>query len=346
MSALDVNVICPGVQTELDAMFRDDNPEMMQEDNGTILAVTSPENTAGVTVESLVSAGGAITNQVSVIVTQRQYDTTPWEDVVPKCPPENADEPQPTLAQTYTLDDGISRRFVMDKEAWRKMCKGDNPSAQLAKYINQYMNNAVQYMNEKLIANISANFGNYYGGVNSGTTPTSLGLIAATTPTSLNPEGFFDMVNIMEDIGAIRFMAIGAGDLRKAIQFQGIGCCNNGGADISQLENLMYYKDRYAQTTLTGERFLALKPGSVILPNVPMNVGEYENLKNPNNVKISYQHPRTGLWFDFHIKEDVDCNDVYVWISKRYTTIYPLTGAFSVGDPMYNVNGVILLNAA
>jgi len=344
MSALDPSVVCPGVQDYIDEMFANNNPELLQEDNGAIMALMSPENTSDVVVERLVTAGGAITSQVSVVVSPRVDGSTGFEDTVPKCPPENADEPQPVEAYTYTLDDGLSRRFVMDKEAWRVICRGDNPSAQLAKYIVQYMNAATQRMNQKLVASIAANFGNYYGGTSSSSSPAALDLLQGT-PESLNPGGYYDMVNAMSDIGANRFFLIGAGELRKALQFVGIGCCNTGGADLSQLEPGLFYLDKFARTTFTGERFAAVQPGSIIVPNFGMNVGEYAE-DTGFEVKTTYQHPQTGLIFDFHIKRDVGCGDVYVWISKRYTTIYTRTNVFATGDPMFGVNGVVQFNAA
>ena len=347
MSALDPGVICPKVQDQLDEMFAENNPELLQEDNGTIMAVMSPENTSSVNVQRVVTAGGAITNLVQVISSHRVDGSTGWEDEVPKCPPENADEPQPVENFTYSLDDGISRRFVMDKEAWRNMCSGENPERQLAKYIAQYMNAGVQRMNQKLVASIATNFGNYWGGtVNSGSSPEALDLIAGSAPNeAFNASGYYDMVNAMMDIGANKFFVSGAGDLRKALQFLDIGCCNTNGADLSKLEPAMFYLDKYAQTTLTGERFIAFQPGSIIVPNFGMNVGQYEENRG-TEVKTTYQHPQTGTIFDFHFKYDVGCGDVYVWISKRYTTIYTRTNAFSLGDSMYGVNGVLQFNAA
>lgn len=342
MSQLDPSVFCPEVQTHMDEMFAEGNPELLQEDNGAILAVTSPENLNGVRITPLME-DGQITNQVKVIVTQRPLSSN-VRDTVSDCFPDNMREPQPTAPNTYEIDDAVEDTWLMDKQAWRNICRGKNPGRQFSLYMAQCLNILVERMNEKLNASIAANFGNYYGGTSSSSSPAALDLLQGT-PLALNPSGYYDMVNAMADIGAPRFMIIGSGEIRKALQFQDIGCCNTGGADLSQLEPGMFYQDRNARTTFTGERFACLQPGSVVIPNFAENVGEYEFV-NSLHSKIVLQHPRTGLLFDVDVKFDADCNQIKVWARKKYTTVYTRTGAFASGDLMFGVNGVVQFNAA
>lgn len=344
MSALDPSVICAEAQDHIDLMFSESNPELLQEDNGAILAVTDAMNLSGVTITPLMEAG-AITNRVKVITTQRPLASN-VTDTISDCFPDNMREPQPVVAQEYELDDAVQDVFIMDKQAWRRMCRGADPNRQFALYLAQCLNILVERMNQKLITNISSNFGNYYGGTSSSSSPAALDLIAGSAPNEgFNASGYFDMVNALSDIGANRFMVIGTGEVRKAMQFLEIGCCNGVGADLSQLEPAMFFHDKYIPSVLTGQRFIALQPGSVIIPNVVENEGQYA-FENSLHRKIVLQHPRTGLLFDVDVKFDADCNAFKVWARKPYTTVYTRTGLFQSGDSMFDVNGVLQFNAA
>lgn len=336
--AIDVNILCESAQQHMDEMFAGgENPEVLQEDNGLLLAITSPENTGSVSVVPLVE-DGAITNLVKVITTQRQRPDV-VSDTIPECFPDNLEVPNPVLAQTYELDDYVNVGFEMSKDEWRRMCRGANPSRQFALYMVQYMNAAIERMNQKAWANVALNFGNYYGGVDSGASPIALSLLQGS-PEAVNASGYYDMENAMADIGASRYMSVGTGKFRKALQLLEIGCCNDGGIDLSQIGANMFYQDRYTSSALSTDRFMAFQPGSIIIPNVALNTGEFE-FENSLHRKVVMQHPRTGLLFDVDIKFDADCNKLKTWVRKTYTTIYTRTGAFGSNDPMEDVNGVL-----
>ena len=340
--AIDLNILCEAVQQHVDEMFAEgENPELLQEDNGLLLAITSPENTGAVSVIPL-SENGAITKKGKVIVTHRQRPDV-VSDTIPACFPDNLEVPAPVLAQEYTLDDYVNVGFEMGLDEWREMCRGSNPYRQFALYMMQYTNAAVERMNQKEWAKVALNFGNYYGGVDSGASPIALSLLQGS-PEAVNASGYYDMENAMADIGASRYMSVGTGKFRKALQLLEIGCCNDGGIDLSQIGANMFYQDRYTSTALSTDRFIAFQPGSIIIPNFGFNVGEYQ-LENSLHRKITMQHPRTGLIFDIDIKIDANCNKVLTWVRKTYTTIYTRTGLFGSNDPMEDVNGVLQFNA-
>jgi hypothetical protein len=345
--AIDLSVLCPQIQQGMDEIFvSGSNPELLQEDNGNVYAVTSARNTSAARIEEVATGSGKTrkVNGVQVIVTQRQSESV-FDDGVSDCFPENANVPEPIEAQTYKLDMGIETTFEMDLNEWREMCDGGNPGRQLGKYMTQFLNAGVEKVNVVLANSINTNWGNYFGGtVNSGTNPVALDLLQGT-PAALNAEGLFDMENGMSDIGAPRFLTVGAGDYRKALQFLDIGCCNDGGADLSQIGANEFYLDKRAQTIWGGQNFLAFAPGAIIMPNAAMNVGQF-SLDNTLHMITTMQHPQSGLIFDVDIKLDADCRKTKIWISKRFTIVYPMTGAFRSGDTMLGVNGVIKWNAA
>jgi len=345
--ALDLSVICNQIQVGMDEIFTSEsNPELLQEDNGSVYAITSLRNTGAVSLEPVATGTGKTRKikGVQIQVTQRQNETA-FSDSVSDCFPNNADVPEPIEAQEYKLDMAIQAQFEMNLEEWREMCDGGNPGRQLGKYMTQYMNAGVEKLNVVVANSINTNWGNYFGGVvNSGTNPVALDLIQGT-PSGLNAEGIFDMENGMADIGAPRFISVGAGDYRKALQFIDIGCCNNQGADLSQIGANEFYLDKRAQNIWGGENFLAFKPGAIIMPNYAMNVGQF-SLDNSLHMKTAMQHPQSGLWFDVDIKLDADCMKTIVWLRKRFTIVYPYTNAFRAGDTMFNVNGVVKWNAA
>jgi hypothetical protein len=343
--ALNLDVICEATQQYADTLFAENDPQVMPFQTGLLNAVVSPENTGAVNIERITNRG-AKKPKVKIIVNQRATDDEVNEDET-ACFPDNGRQPEPTLANEYELDLTVADTFFMNKDDFRLMCDGDDPQRYFARFIYQSMNALVSKLNKRLIASVSANFGNYWGGTtNSGTSPAALDLIAGSVPNEgLNSSGYFDLVNAFTDIEAMRFFVVGVGDLRKAMQFLEIGCCNGVGADLSQLEPAMFYTDRNVLTTLGGQNFIGFQPGSIIIPNDVFNEGQY-GFENSLHRKFTIQHPDTGLLFDIDVKFDANCNVLSAWIRKPYTIVYPRTGMFKSTDEMFGVNGVLKFNAA
>ena len=342
----NINTIAKPMQEMLDTMFTDPakNPSLYSEQDGTLLAITDPVNRGGVEQKQLTSNGKIIKMEV-ITWPKGVVDEVESGETLPNCFPETGTVLEPKRTHVIELDKYVQDVVEFDFNDFREIIEGDRPNARIATELQKRINVLRAKMNNEIASDISAHFGNYYGGTSSSSSPIALDLIQGSNPELLNPRGFITMRNKFEDIGQNVHFVIGAGEVRDAFQMQEIGCCNTGGADISNLTSPQFFTDLYVDSLLTGDRFYGFGAGTIQMIGGQYNVGEY-TLNNELFRKTTVTDPRTGIVFDIDYKLDAECSKLKMWIRKAYTIFYPVEDTFKSTDTnWFGVNGVLQFNA-
>ena len=195
-----------------------------------------------------------------------------------------------------------------------------------------------------------ANVGDYAGGTNSGTNPIALNLlepIATGGITVGNYIGEALMLNALADARVLtRPMVIGNGDLRTYTNMAGIGCCNNGGIEMSQAAQYFYFMDDQLTTALGNNNFYVLEAGALQFIPVLQYVGEYETMTETETRSTILDPLIPGLAYDFKLYKPMGCDYWEGQLSSRFAIEAIYNDGYRAGDPLEGVNGIFQFNAA
>jgi hypothetical protein len=158
--------------------------------------------------------------------------------------------------------------------------------------------------------------GGFYNGVAAGK---SIQLLNSTTPVSANPLGANEMMNDFIQLGATgKPIVAGLGKLNQYTRLAGIGCCNQYGQDIANLNGeLDYFWDNdVAGITGNADDFLAWAPGAVQLVTFNEYKGEFA-VTDSDLFMGTIVDPVTGLELDMKMYFD-KCDEFWklaMWLN-------------------------------
>lgn len=330
--------ICEKVQTSLVEIFGNNAPNLKRTQVGYLQALTSPQNTAGMTILPI-DPGTGKKKQVRVKYSQRGTESDITTSKPASCATELEKEP---FEETVDISNYIGTKGLKFSESeMRKLCGPD--SAWMAEVINNEMDALAVKLNKYLITNQSSNFGAFNPNV-----------VGAKTVNLLygaqNAANYIGEATIMEDIEALdssaKPLVIGSGKLGLYSRMTGIGCCNTLGQDISQAGNMDFFRDRFVGNILgNADDFIALLPGHVQLLTWNEYVGSYAK-ENQTFSHGTITDPFTGMVYDMKWHYN-DCDDYYfVQLGVNWDQYFMPSNAFSAYDELVGMNGSLHYRAA
>lgn len=245
-------------------------------------------------------------------------------------------EPEP-LTQTVTVSKFIrSQKMQFTEDKIRGLCMGQDQY--VAMWIQNQINNLITGLDKAALAELEANIGQYY---NSASTSANYCLINNTGNTP-NYYGEASFMQAYTEIGGSGMpLLIGAGKTDLYRRMTQIGCCNEGGIDLSRAGAFAFFYDvNLAGVTGSADNFYILAPSAVQFLHWNRNRGIYQK-ETPSFVHTVIVDPVTGISFDLNMKYD-DCDRNWVvWLETYWDMFFVPTDAFAVGDPMEGVNGTL-----
>jgi hypothetical protein len=326
--------ICKNIQTSLNALMGPNAPQNKRTPVGYLQAITSPTNTAGLSVIPIDSKNGK-KHKVDIRYAQRGTEDDIQFTYNNGCTPDISKQP---YEETVEITDVISLKgLTFSEDEMRKLCEPDQ--TWIAEQINAHLDPFMRALNKKLITKQFANFGNFADGTNTVKSRQLLNVIAANNKVP-NIFGENQIFNDFEDIDFNgRPIIIGAGKLRDYVRLSDIGCCNNSGVDNSQGGDFDYFNDRFVGGIAgNADDFIALAPGNVQLLTYNKYKGAYVKNNNGNFAKTTIIDPFTGLELDMRWKYN-DCDETWILtFSLWYNMFFLPTNAFADADPLDGVN--------
>lgn len=324
--------ICEKIQTSLIEILGNKAPSLTRTKVGYLQALTSPQNTAGVTILP-VDPGNGKNKSVKIKFIQRGIEDDITETPITDC--------STTLEKTPFEDTKAVTRYIgtkgmkFDENEMRKLCEAD--ADYMAAQINSMIDPLIVQLNKKLLTLQAANFGLFVPDV-SPDTYKELQLLK-NSGEDMRYKGESDLMLDMENAGVSgRPILVGAGNIYHYAQMAKIGCCNDGGLNLGNAAAFDYFFDKHAGAILGGDnRVIAMAPGYVQLLTWNKYVGTY---KKENDVFShgTIMDPITGLVFDMKWHYN-DCDDTYsVHFFLNYDIYFIPATAFATGDELEGVN--------
>lgn len=322
--------ICEKIQTSLNDLMGSNSPEKKRTPVGYLQAITSPTNTAGLSVIPI-DLGNGKKRSVRVTYAQRGSETDIQSTANDGCTAEIYKTP---YEEIVSIEDVMSTKGIaFSEEEMAKLCESD--ASWIARIISAEFDPFMTTLNKALITKQASNFGNFADGTS--TVHTRQLLVAATQSPYYYGEN--QIMNDFEDINFTgRPMLIGGGKLRDYTRISKIGCCNAQGIDLGQAGDFDYFNDRHVGTILGGaDEFIGLAPGNTQL--LTFNKYRGPRAKNFGNViKTTIMDPFTGILLDMNWKYN-DCDEVWILtFSLNYNMFFLPTNAFATGDELDGVN--------
>jgi len=147
-------------------------------------------------------------------------------------------------------------------------------------------------INKDVVTDLIANYGEFY----------DISSSAAVSVPMVNTDGsanYWGETMILDEFEKAEIsgkpLLIGHGLLNKYVRLQKIGCCNDGGADMSQIGEFNFYRDAQVDKQQSGaNHIIALAPGTTqFISNVDF-VGDFE-VFDGKNAKTTIVDPLTGM---------------------------------------------------
>jgi hypothetical protein len=206
-------------------------------------------------------------------------------------------------------------KVTFTHDEMRKWCV--EPAAGRAEIILTKLNKLFVAIDKDLVALANAQAGNFFNGVAPGK-QIPMFYQNGGMP-QVNPAGEVILLEDMMDLGiAARPIVVGAGNLSKYARYQGIGCCNDYGQDLSQVGEFSFYRDQFlGGVTGNGNDFLAFAPGAVQFVDWNANRGDFEVIDGASAMG-RFTDPITGIELDLDVVWD-KCDKVWVFTyTKEY----------------------------
>lgn len=322
--------LCAKIQTTLNDLLGKNDPALMRTQVGYLQALTSPQNTAGITYVP-VDPGNGKNRKVRVTYIQRGT-----EDEIVTSEPANCD-PE-VFASPLETDVEITKYvgtkwFGFNQSDMRKLCEPD--ATYRGRVMSARIDALITKLDKQLITLQSANFGNFNPVIYTG----------YKDVVTFNHDGtgisYIGEANIKEDFKMLNSssnpIVIGAGKLSLYSGIAKIGCCNALGQDLSQAGSMDFFHDRFVDQILGANHFIGLVPGYVQLLTWNKYVGEYR-AENASFAKGTIVDGLTGLQLDMKW-EYKSCDEQYaVQFSLNYELWFIPTDAFAATDELEGVN--------
>ena len=339
--------ICPAINEQLLNLAKEQSPQLKTSQVGTLRATMEQYNLFDVEIVPLERDRSGKIASVQVM-RQKRSTLSQIVDGVPGDCVEGPFDVADNFATTYKIDDGFSQPMKYFENDIRELCEGRN--SWITKDIASRLDANRQHINSKIITAMIANVGDYAGGTNSGTSPIALDLLAPIATGGITVGNYIGeslMLNTLSDARvSSRPMAIGNGDLRTYTDMRNIGCCNNGGIDMSQAGKFFYFEDDQLTTALGNNNFYVLEAGALQFIPVLQYVGEYETMTETETRSTILDPLIPGLAYDFKLYKPLGCDYWEGQLSSRFAIEAIYNDGYRAGDPLEGVNGIFQFNAA
>jgi hypothetical protein len=333
--------LCASIQEKMIAIYGSKAPALQRTPTGYLDALQSAENKAGITAIPVNDGTGKkrivrITGYSRGVVAETSTDPEDFclTQVTP-APYENDVE-----ADLWFSLPGLT----FNETDMRKICDPD--SMWIAEILNTRLDAFAVGLDAALLALQNANYGNFIDGSN-----------ATHVIYPINSEGEAQplaeelMLNEYADINGVgRPIVVGAGNMRIYSGLTAIGCCNDGGVDVSQAGRYAFYFDRQVGAAFGDNNdFVVMQPGSVQLITWNRFVGAYAK-SNDLFVKGTVTDPKNGLTVDMYMTYE-PCADgaaegqYILSIGVYYNLVFLPTDSYQATDPLYLTNGTLSFNA-
>lgn len=318
--------ICPAIQQGLTEIYGANLSSKLRSDLGMLKALTSPQNKAGFTMSPL-SVKGKV-KKVQVIWTPRLCEDAFGAD------PNTCDAtifPEPYSDEISGFTPLFSEWIGFEKSDLDLLCQ-DNEEYRM-QFIKDNFEPFFSKLNKEVLAVIAANFGNWGNGSNAAKSYEMI-----NSSNAGNFEGEADFMLDMKEININdKPFVVGAGNMYKYALMSKIGCCNDGGIDMSQTGNFNMFFDQAVNTVIGANHFVAMAPGMVQLVFHNEFVDKFVMI-NDSFVMTTIVDPATNLSLDLHIRFD-DCQKQWaIKFGLNYKVIFFPSQVFSYCDALSGVN--------
>lgn len=323
--------LCVAIQESLVNLLGQKSPSFKRTQVGYLQAITSPQNTAGVTMIPIPTNG----KNRKVRITYIQRGTASDLSTAEESDCEAEVFPQPLEDEIEVTKMLRTKWFGFNEDDMRKICEADSD------FRGQVMNSKIDAfmveLNKKLIALQAANFGDFNPAL-AYNTPKEVALINSAG-NAMNYIGEAQMEASFQAIDATeKPIVIGAGNLNLYAKMAKIGCCNDLGQNLSGAGNMDFFYDRFVDSILGANHFIGLVPGYVQLLTWNKYVGDYRKSVPNQYVHDTIVDPFTGIQLDMKWKYD-DCDEQYKVMLKLYYDLWFIpTDSFKAGDELEGVN--------
>ncbi len=323
MSTVNIEDVCNNIGISLARIVGESNDlGKLRQRTGFLDSLVSQENTSAHPEQIPVDSGDGKIKQVNVRYLPADNGDAVFTEAADICEPVATDD---YLFKPVTPTKLIGTQVTFTHEQMRKWCV--SPAEGRAEIILTKLNKMFVGMNNELIALANAAAGNFYNGVAPGK-QVPLFYQNGGMP-QVNPAGEVILLEDMMDLGiSARPIVVGAGNLSKYARYQGIGCCNDYGQDVSQVGEFSLYRDQFlGGVTGDANDFLAYAPGALQLVQWNANRGEFAQVDGASAMTTMID-PFTGIEMDLDIIWD-KCQKLWVFtFSKTYDL-------FTIPDDIY-----------
>lgn len=335
--AYNIGEVCaaPALQSMLDDHFRICKPHNRPFDVGTLMFLRS-----GVNMDTAMQSQLTTNTQrrtVQVIWMQRQQKSDTSTSCTQSC---TGGEEEGTNCTDYLITECLSRKWTVTPSDWE--LSQEPVGVWAPKLLQSHINALTGRLNEEVVIDIEANFGDF-ASLN-GTGPF---VTQTSCPTTLLTETSHHMIeDVMFESLDSGFCTlpyvIGWGEAYKYMQRVRAGCCtdpNGLNIDTFRAQNgFTFIPDRTIEEQVGVDHFISLDTGAVQVFTWNAFQGDLRQVVDNSYFQTVIIDPFTGIPIDF-----VGKNDCGVWnfqILVHYLTAFQPTGVYPVGDQHFNVNGV------
>jgi hypothetical protein len=342
---MSFTAICPAINEQLLTLAKEHAPQVKRTQNGFLLALLDQYNTSSVEVTPIDRGDGKIRDVQ--VMRQKRATTAEVSQGIPDCM-EGPFNESDNYGETYRIDDSVYMDFQVEDYKVRELC--ESQASWFAKDVSNRLDALFTQMNTIALNDVITKFGTYANGVNSGTNPIALDMVAPLATGGMNGanyQGEVIMRNALSDARVAGIpMAIGVGELREYVGIRNYSTSNMLGIDLSRGGSFAYFEDPAVATALGNvNQFIALEAGAYQFVPVNFYVGEYVKQTETfqNNTIVD---PITGYTYDMKMVYDLECDIWKCRLSSRFTKIELYADGYKAGDPLAGVNGIFKFNSA
>lgn len=219
---------------------------------------------------------------------------------------------EPRFQDTVELTGYAGTRVMLfTEDALRKYC--EQPSEVQDMRIAQHISGLFEKIDQGLITKYNAGIGGFIGGGGAGRELELLHYDSNGQTEVAKPDGEVKLLEDMRDMGVVGTpIVVGSGIVSRYAELAKIGCCNDFGQDVGQLNgSFQFYRDREVDRMLAGdENLLVFAPGAVQMATYNKFRGEFKKIVPGLFAHTTFIDPITGIELDMLWKYD-DCN--FVW---------------------------------
>lgn len=229
--------------------------------------------------------------------------------------------------------------FEIDGDEMRILC--ETRESFILDYIFSAFTVAKQKLNQNLLTKLATETGLGYGGFDSNANPVDL-FIAADNEINFN-----DYQLVLEETEAIGCTTTPAlignsRDLKALAHATKVGCCNDKGVDLAQMNGeFMYWNDRQFEGILGANTIGSFNPGAIQMVPYLKNVGNNE-ISDGASERTTITDPISGITYDITIAYDVKCHKWQIELSLEYALVFIDSDQYKATDPLFNNKGWLL----